>query len=246
MFVFVSCKETKEKENSSLEQDKTQVTFDKKLLNGAWAENQEENALFYIENDSIYYIDNQDKPYSLEFRGSYFSIHYDNYTSKAELIKLTKDDMIYKSSTGIIKLYRRADQVKEAKTETKETLLVDNNKKCDMEKVTVLKQQLPSASKESILSFLSTISVDCKNNAEFGQFSNEVLFEVLKAKPIEVLMIVEKENVEKDEVYKMLENPINDAINLNKLIDSINKLELQSVEKSKFLEALKKALEKYN
>ncbi len=243
--ILVACKETKEKESSTVEQDKVQVTFDKKLLNGVWAENQEDNALFYIENDSIYYMDSQDKPYSLEFGGSYFSVHYDDYTSKAELLKLTEDSLVY-NSTNTIRLCRRTDEVKESKVETQKTVPVDNIKKCDIEKVAVLKKQLPNASKESIVSFLSTISVDCKNNAEFGQFSNEVLFEVLQAKPLEVLMITGKEDVERDEIYKMLESPVNDAINLRELIDSINKLELQSVEKSEFLKALKKALKKYN
>ncbi len=109
IFSLVSCKDTKEKESSSVEQDKAQITFDKKLLNGVWAENQEDNALFYIENDSIYYTDSQDKPYSLEFGGSYFSVHYDDYTSKAELLKLTEDSLVYKSSTNTIRLYRRTE-----------------------------------------------------------------------------------------------------------------------------------------
>ncbi len=243
--ILVSCKKAEEK-SSVQQQDKVHVTFDKKLLDGVWAENQEDNALFYIEDDSIYYTDSQDKPYALEFRGSYFSVHYDDYISKAELLKLTQDSLVYKSSTNIIKLFRKADQVKESKVETRETSSLDSNKKCDIEKVAVLKQQLPNASKESILSFLSTISTDCKNNAEFGQFSNEVLFEVLQAMPMEVLMIIGKENVEKDKIYQMLESPVSDAVNLSELIDSINKLELQSIEKSEFWEALKRALEKYN
>lgn len=138
-----------------------------------------------------------------------------------------------------------ADRVKESKGEKQEILSTENNEKCDIQRVVALKKELPKASKESIIRFLSAISVDCKNNAEFGQLSNEVLFEVLQAKPIEAIAIIGKENVDKNEIYKMLENPINDAVNLKELISNINKLEIKNTVKSQVLKALEKALEKY-
>ncbi|WP_025667874.1 hypothetical protein [Aquimarina megaterium] len=139
------------------------------------------------------------------------------------------------------------DQAKESKIETQEISSIESNKKCDIEKVISLKEQLPNVSNESIRAFLSTISADCKNNVEFSQFSNEVLFEVLEAKPIDVILIIGKENtIDKDEVYRMLESPINESVNLNKLIANIDEIKIQSTEKTKFLEVLKKALDKYN
>jgi hypothetical protein len=139
------------------------------------------------------------------------------------------------------------DQAKESKVEIQEISSIESNKKCDIEKVVSLKKQLPNASNESIGAFLSTISADCNNNVEFSQFSNEVLFEVLEAKPRDVILIIGKENtIDKDEIYRMLESPINESVNLNELIANIDKLEIQNIEKTKFLEVLKKALDKYN
>ena len=34
----------------------------KTLIEGIWAESEDENALFYIKNDSVYYLENLDKP----------------------------------------------------------------------------------------------------------------------------------------------------------------------------------------
>ena len=117
--------------------------------------------------------------------------------------------------------------------------------KCNITKVVELKKQLPlNANYVLIKSFLLTISYDCKNNVEFTQFANEVLFETLKHQPLDVLKVIEKENVEKSEIYKMLESPISDAINLNELILSINNLEIKNNEKEKVIKSLKVAANK--
>ncbi|WP_299443393.1 hypothetical protein [uncultured Aquimarina sp.] len=142
----------------------------------------------------------------------------------------------------------KINQIEKPKVENEKKVeeILNGNKKCDIKKVVSLKNELPNASKKSIETFLSTVSVDCKNNVEFSQFSNEVLFEVLYSKPMDVISIMEKENIiDKNEIYRMLENPINDVVNLKKMIDNINKLEVQNTNKTIILEALQKALDKY-
>ncbi len=134
----------------------------------------------------------------------------------------------------------------EIENKTEEISPTETNQKCDISKVASLKKELPNASKEAIQAFLSTISVDCKNNAEFSQFSNAVLFAVLYSKPMDVISTIEKEDIiDKNEIYKMLENPINDAIDLKDLVGVIDKLEIQNTDKTKILESLQKALNKY-
>jgi len=143
---------------------------------------------------------------------------------------------------------QKTNQIEKPKVEIEKKVeeILNDNKKCDIRKVVSLKKTLPDASKEFIEAFLSTISVDCKNNVEFIQFSNEVLFEVLYSKPMDVISIMEKENIiDKNEIYRMLENPINDAVNLKKMINNINKLEIQGTVKKEILEALQKALSRY-
>lgn len=41
-------------------------TYSKHLLAGVWAENEDENALFYIDNDSIYYVEHQGTPHAID------------------------------------------------------------------------------------------------------------------------------------------------------------------------------------
>jgi hypothetical protein len=133
-------------------------------------------------------------------------------------------------------------EVQEIKTEMQEIVQID---KCDIKKVVNLKKQLPSnATYELIKSFLLTISRDCSNNVEFIQFANEVLFETLNTSPLIVLEVIEKENIEKSEIYRMLETPISDAINLNELILRINNLEIESIGKEKVINSLEIAVNK--
>ncbi|WP_299314623.1 hypothetical protein [uncultured Aquimarina sp.] len=106
---IVSCKEVKTEDVSSLKENNLQIEFDRELINGVWAEDKESNALFYIENDSIFYTGQQDKPYAIKLDKNSFSISYDNYISKAEILKLTKDSLVYVSSKNITRLYRRTE-----------------------------------------------------------------------------------------------------------------------------------------
>ena len=76
-------------------------------MQGVWSENLNENALFYIEGDSIYYLDSQDKPLLLTIKGSFFSITFNGYLSKNKIIKLTNDSLIYKTQENdFIRLIR--------------------------------------------------------------------------------------------------------------------------------------------
>ena len=71
------------------------------------------------------------------------------------------------------------------------------------------------------------------------------LFKILKSKPLSVLKILDKENIDKKEVYKMLENPLNDSINLSQLIDKMISLDIKSVEKERIIKSLKTAINKF-
>ena len=77
------------------------------ILEGAWGNEQDGNALFYIEGDSIYYTERQESPYSIEIKGNTFSVDYEGYSSKSEVVKLTKDSLVYKNEDNFTtKLFR--------------------------------------------------------------------------------------------------------------------------------------------
>ncbi|WP_299108942.1 hypothetical protein [uncultured Tenacibaculum sp.] len=83
--------------------------FDKKLLEGVWAENTEENALFFVENDSITYVESLGNSYPLKLKKDTLYIHFDGFMYKGEVLKLSQDSLVYKGENEIIRLYRRKE-----------------------------------------------------------------------------------------------------------------------------------------
>lgn len=121
LFIFSCKKENAHKHKNELEENNSKIetvneilspiieeqqVFNKSLLNGAWSLEKGENALFFIENDSIYYVDHQDKGYHIELNNNIFKIYYDEYTFKGKVFKLTKDSLIYQGDGKLIKLCR--------------------------------------------------------------------------------------------------------------------------------------------
>lgn len=89
---------------------KEQLVFDESLLSGVWGIKKNENALFYIENDSVFYIESQEKGYLVRLENRNFSIHYDDYIFNTYLIKLNKDSLVYKiENDKIMRLIRFVD-----------------------------------------------------------------------------------------------------------------------------------------
>lgn len=84
-------------------------TYSKHLLNGVWAENEDENALFYIDNDSIYYVEHQDTTYAIDLIENQLIIYFEGYAAKSKILKLTSDSLIYEVDHETVKLYKRKD-----------------------------------------------------------------------------------------------------------------------------------------
>jgi hypothetical protein len=79
-----------------------------KLLQGVWAEKKDENALFYIENKNLYYIENQDSPIPISVSKNAFIIMGD-IPVKCDIVKLNCDSLIYVDEFSDIptRLYKR-------------------------------------------------------------------------------------------------------------------------------------------
>ncbi|UOY08519.1 hypothetical protein L0P88_08180 [Muricauda sp. SCSIO 64092] len=120
---FLSCNNKQAKSNINIEEDKIVQTnndkqakpnfvidsIDKDLLNGIWAENEDDNALFEIEGDTIRYVEFYDTPYLLRLEDKYLNILLDeDYISKNEVLKIDKDSLVLKSEDGeTVRLKRR-------------------------------------------------------------------------------------------------------------------------------------------
>lgn len=77
-------------------------------LQGVWAENEEENAIFYIKGDSLYYTESQENPIFIKLQGDTLLMMGD-VPVNCKIIKLTSDSLWYtdefiKTPT---KLYKR-------------------------------------------------------------------------------------------------------------------------------------------
>lgn len=83
--------------------------FDKDMLIGIWAEDEESNAIFQLTSDSVYYVEHLDTPYKYDLIGDslIFLIEGENYPSN--IVKLTNDSLILfeQLSQDTLKLYKR-------------------------------------------------------------------------------------------------------------------------------------------
>jgi hypothetical protein len=77
-------------------------------LMGIWAKDKDENALFEINDDTIYYVEHPDSPVHYELNDSVWTIFYDDLTTKNIILKLDGDSLVFKTEIGVVnRLYRR-------------------------------------------------------------------------------------------------------------------------------------------
>ena len=78
-------------------------------------------------------------------------------------------------------------------------------------------------SSDNIREFICIFDKSCINNAEFFEYYNESLFIVLEQNPfrfIETLSLFDKNKI--SQIVGILEAPINDSIDVSKIIDLVN------------------------
>jgi hypothetical protein len=113
--VFFSCnsihkeniKNTKVESSELREKDK-KVFLNIEALQGVWAENEEENALFYIKDTLLFYTENQDNPIIIKLKEDDLLIMGDAPVH-CKILKLTRDSLWYidEFSATPTKLYKR-------------------------------------------------------------------------------------------------------------------------------------------
>jgi len=82
------------------------IHIDKSLLNGVWGDDSNENALFYIQNDSIYYTEQQEHPYLIDLVNDSIKIYFNDTIFSSKILKLSKDSLILQTAFETSKLYR--------------------------------------------------------------------------------------------------------------------------------------------
>ena len=112
--------------------------------------------------------------------------------------------------------------------------------KCDISIVLETSDGMENLSEDLVLRFLQTFGKECKNNAEFSEFSNEILFKVIQqnaAMFCNTLKNNEKQ-IELTEIIEKLKNPINDSIDLELTINKIADSKVEPETKSKLIIAI--------
>lgn len=94
-----------------------------------------------------------------------------------------------------------------------------------------------------MIDFLLTFDAECRNNAEYSEWSNEILFELLeKQTELTVKTIVYQEDrIDLTTILENFENPVQDRFDLTALIDKVNKIKVKSDIKDEIIGRLKKA-----
>ncbi|BDX37810.1 hypothetical protein CYCD_11650 [Tenuifilaceae bacterium CYCD] len=107
LLLTYACSNIENTKNGRLRNESENKTFDKHLLNGIWAESEDENANFYIKNDSMYFIEDP-KPCFIELSNDTLITHYEGLSTFDKIIKLDKDSLVLLNEVGdFIKLKRR-------------------------------------------------------------------------------------------------------------------------------------------
>ena len=75
---------------------------------GIWAEKKEDDAWFWIQKDSIVFVEHPESYYGYDLiEDTLLVFLYDGDVSKSKVLKLTNDSLILKSNYGLSRLYRR-------------------------------------------------------------------------------------------------------------------------------------------
>jgi len=108
-----------------------------------------------------------------------------------------------------------------------------------------LKDSINGLSVKQIFRFLKTIGIDCENNAEFSEYSNERLFKIMELNPDNFLKVIDAYNADLEfgEIIKQINSPINDGIDLKGIYKKIKKSQIASELKDRILKSIKYSID---
>lgn len=108
------------------------------------------------------------------------------------------------------------------------TIYGQQTKKCDETNFHSISENIGKLTQREIADFLLTFGQECRNNVEFSEWSNELLFKILDKQTELTLKTIEKEEkrIEKEIILEDLEEPISYSPDFKKLITKIEGIKL--------------------
>lgn len=120
------------------------------------------------------------------------------------------------------------------------TSVLAQRKKCDDSVLSQINANMSKLTSSEIRMFLAVFDVSCKNNVEFSEFRDELLFRALEMHTKKVLLILEKEypEIQLKSILSELESPVTDAADLTDLIQKVEKVKASEQLKKQVIDAL--------
>ncbi len=128
------------------------------------------------------------------------------------------------------------------------TLFGQTIQKCDGTVLLSTSEKIGKLNQKEVTEFLLTFGQECRNNVEYSEWSNELLFSLLDKQTDLTVKTIEKEEkiIEMDEFFDDLSSPIHDPINIKNIISKIEKIKFKKELKDKIIERLRTADGKTN
>ncbi|HOY95170.1 MAG TPA: hypothetical protein PK509_05500 [Catalimonadaceae bacterium] len=114
---------------------------------------------------------------------------------------------------------------------------------CDVDKVKMVNENLRHLTIQQIRDFLCAFDSSCKSNAEYSEWSNEVLFKVLEKAPSLFFQVIAEGNVDVKILIGEIENPFPD-VNTEIISNAVSQASAPTNLKEVFLKALANAKRK--
>jgi hypothetical protein len=120
--------------------------------------------------------------------------------------------------------------------------------KCDVTILRMISMEIGELKQDEIREFLMTFGKECRNNVEYSEWSNELLFSLLDKQTVLTLRTIEKERnkIELEEILGELSSPVHDGIEIKELMTRVKKMTFDEMLKKKVIERLKAAHESMN
>jgi len=120
--------------------------------------------------------------------------------------------------------------------------------KCDGTILLRTSERIGKLKQDEIRDFLLTFGPECKNNVEYSEWSNELLFSLLDKQTELTLKTIEKEErkIEMNEILNDLNSPINDLIDIKEILVKVDNVKMNKRFKNRIIEQLKSADSKMN
>ncbi|WP_337330366.1 hypothetical protein [Chryseolinea sp. T2] len=111
-------------------------------------------------------------------------------------------------------------------------------KKCDGSVLSITSEKIGKLSEQEIGDFLSTFGEECRNNVEFTEWSNELLFDVMEMQTQLTLTTIEQDKrIDLGEILEVIASPLLDE-DIDTLIAKVRSTNVEPKLKQKVLEKL--------